>query len=237
MSALLEVEGLVAGYGDLPVLHGVSMTVTEGEVVSVVGANGAGKTSLLGAISGIVDVFEGSIRFAGDEVATAGPDAIVGEGVVLVPEGRRLFPFLTVQENLELGAYHRAARRDRAARLAEVLELFPILADRREQKAGTLSGGEQQMCAIARGLMRGPDLLMLDEPSLGLAPVIVEQVFDLIERLRKTRLTVLLVEQNVSDCLSLSDRAYVLEQGRIVMSGPGPEMLERPELQRAYLGL
>lgn len=237
MSTLLEVEDLVAGYGDLPVLHGVSMTVAEGEVVSVVGANGAGKTTLLGAVSGIVDVSKGHIRFDGDEIAAARPDVIVGQGVVLVPEGRRLFPFLTVEENLELGAYHRAARHDRTARLAEVLELFPILADRREQSAGTLSGGEQQMCAIARGLMRGPRLLMLDEPSLGLAPVIVEQVFELIERLRQTRLTVLLVEQNVSDCLALSDRAYVLEQGRIAMSGTGPEMLERPDLQRAYLGL
>ncbi len=237
MTTILEVDGLTAGYGDLPVLRGVSLTVEEGEIVSVVGANGAGKTTLLGALSGIVERFDGTIRLAGTDITQARPDAIVGQGLVLVPEGRRLFPFLTVHENLELGAYHRAGRKHLSRRLDEVFELFPVLADRRVQRAGTLSGGEQQMCAIARGLMRGPKVLMLDEPSLGLAPVIVERVFELIERLRETKLTVLLVEQNVSDCLRLSDRAYVLEQGEIVLTGPGPELLDRPELRAAYLGL
>lgn len=236
MTTLLETRDLVAGYGDLPILQGISLTVEEGDVVSVVGANGAGKTTLLGAMSGIVDKFEGSVILDGTDITETPAHQIVSAGVVLVPEGRHLFPFLTVLENLELGAYHKAARRDLDSRLEEVLELFPILADRREQRAGTLSGGEQQMCAIARGLMSDPKILMLDEPSEGLAPVIVERVFELVERLKETNLTVLLVEQNVGDALELADRGYVIEQGRIVMEGTGAELLEDEDLQRAYLG-
>lgn len=233
---ILEVEELEAGYGDLRVLQGISLHVGRGEVVSVVGANGAGKTTLLGALSGIVRRHGGSVLLDGQDISDTAPDKVVAAGLVLVPEGRHLFPFLTVEENLELGAYHHQARKELTSRLEEVFDLFPLLADRLNQQAGTLSGGEQQMCAIARGLMSDPKILMLDEPSEGLAPIIVERVFELIERLKQTNLTVLLVEQNVGDALDLADRGYVIEQGRLVMAGTGQELLADSELQRAYLG-
>jgi branched-chain amino acid transport system ATP-binding protein len=237
MSALLKVEDLAAGYGDVPVLHGVDLEVSEGEVVSVVGANGVGKTTLLKAISGLVSVTAGRVAFDGRELGRLKASAIVAAGVVMVPEGRRLFPELTVWENIRLGAYHRTARKEMAATMDEVLELFPRLADRREQAAGSLSGGEQQMCALARGLMARPRLLMLDEPSLGLAPAVVETVFGLVRTLAERGLTVLLVEQNVGDALEMSDTAYVLEQGRVAMKGSAATVLDDPGVRSAYLGI
>ena len=236
MSALLQVSGLHSGYGDLPVLHGVDVEVHEGEVVSVVGANGAGKTTLLSTLAGVVPATAGTILLDGAELTAVPAHRVVEHGLVLVPEGRRLFPFLTVEENLRLGAYHRAARVRTAETMAEVYDLFPRLADRRGQNAGSLSGGEQQMCALARGLMARPRLLMLDEPSLGLAPIIVEQLFDLIKTLADRGLTVLLVEQNVGEALEFSTRGSVLEQGRVTMTGTGRELLDNPDLRSAYLG-
>jgi branched-chain amino acid transport system ATP-binding protein len=237
MTALLTVTGLSAGYGDLPVLHGVDLQVAEGEVVSVVGANGAGKTTLLSTLAGIVRATSGSVLFDGVDLTTLPPHRVVEHGLVLVPEGRKLFPFLTVAENLRLGAYHKAARAVAADTLAEMYELFPRLADRRNQNAGSLSGGEQQMCALARGLMAKPKLLLLDEPSLGLAPIVVEQLFELVRTLSQRGLTVLLVEQNVGEALELSDRGSVLEQGHVTLTGSGTELLDNPELRRAYLGV
>lgn len=235
-SPILHVEGLCAGYGDVPVLDDVSLSVAAGEVVSVVGANGAGKTTLLRALCGLVTPTAGTVRFDGHELCGRAAHETVRTGLVMVPEGRQLFPFLTVTENLQLGAYHRAARRERAATLAEVLELFPVLAERGNQLAGQLSGGEQQMCALGRGLMARPKLLMLDEPSLGLAPIIVESVFALVRTLRDRGLTILLVEQNVGEALEMSSRGYVLEQGRVTMSAPADELLANERLQAAYLG-
>jgi branched-chain amino acid transport system ATP-binding protein len=236
MTPLLTVERLEAGYGDLRVLRGVDLEVHEGEVVSVVGANGAGKTTLLNAIAGTLPPTGGRVLLEGEEISGRPAHGIVSRGLALVPEGRRLFPFLTVQENLRLGAYHREARRRHDETLAEVLELFPILAERRDQLAGSLSGGEQQMCALGRGLMSRPKLLMLDEPSLGLAPIIVEQVFALIPTLVERGVTVLIVEQNVAEALELSTRANVLEQGRVALTGTGTEFLEDERLRAAYLG-
>jgi branched-chain amino acid transport system ATP-binding protein len=237
VSALLTVKGLRAGYGDLPVLHGVELEVGAGEIVAVVGANGAGKTTLLNAIAGTLPATSGSVVFDGQEISGVPAHEVVAHGLVLVPEGRRLFPFLTVEENLRLGAYHPEARRRYDETLGEMLEQFPILAERRQQLAGSLSGGEQQMCALARGLMSLPKLLMLDEPSLGLAPIIVEQVFSLIPGLVERGVTVLLVEQNVAEALELCTYANVLEQGRIALAGTGADFLEDAALRAAYLGV
>lgn len=234
---ILDVANLRAGYGDLEVLHGVDLLVHEGDVVSVVGANGAGKTTLLSTIAGVVTPVSGSIVVDGVDITSIPAHKVAEHGVVLVPEGRKLFPFLTVEENLRLGAYHKAARSRSSVTLAEVYDLFPRLVERRDQEAGSLSGGEQQMCAIARGLMARPKILMLDEPSLGLAPIIVEQMFGLIKNLAAEGLTILLVEQNVGEALELSTEANVLEQGQITMRGTGREMLNSPELQAAYLGI
>ncbi len=237
MSApLLEVKGLASGYGDLPVLHGVSLEVGDAEVVSVVGANGAGKTTLLATLAGAVPATGGHVMFNGTDLTTVPPHKIAELGLVLVPEGRKLFPFMTVEENLRLGAYHKSARAVWRDSLAEMYEMFPRLADRRGQNAGSLSGGEQQMCAVARGLMAQPKLLMLDEPSLGLAPIVVEQLFELVARLSARGLAILLVEQNVAEALALSARAYVLEQGHFTVQGRADEMLHNPELRQAYLG-
>lgn len=236
--AFLALEGVSAGYGQVPVLEDVSLTVEEGETVAVLGANGAGKTTLLRTISGLLQPDAGSIRFAGTSIAGMPAHDIVREGVAMVPEGGRLFPFLTVQENLELGAFSGAARGRLRKTLGEVMELFPILSERRNQLAGQLSGGERQMCAIARGMMSRPRILMLDEPSLGLAPVMVERVFALIRALGSTQdLTILLVEQNVADALEMCRRAYVLERGRLVKSGSGEVLLADADIKRAYLGL
>lgn len=234
---LLEISSLSTGYGDLPVLYDVDLVVAEGEIVALVGANGAGKTTLLSAVTGLAAIWRGAVSFAGDEITKTPAYALAELGLVMVPEGRRLFPFMTVEENLRLGAFAPRPRSQAAATLLEVYEYFPVLVERRTQMAGSMSGGEQQMCAIGRALMAQPRLLILDEPSLGLAPLVVEQMFDMIRALAKTGLTVLLVEQNVHDALDMADRGYVLEQGRITMTGTGAELLGRDDLQRAYLGV
>jgi branched-chain amino acid transport system ATP-binding protein len=233
---LLEVEDLSTGYGDLPVVREVSIHVDEGEIVTVIGANGAGKTTLLSTIVGLNRVWGGSVRFMGSDITAKRGHEIPHLGLVMVPQGRQLFPFMTVEENLLLGAYAKRARADREKSLDEVYDLFPMLSERRTQRAGSLSGGQQQMCAIGRGLMAKPTLLVLDEPSLGLAPIIVEEVFTLVRKLAAGGLTIVLVEQNVHDALEMADRGYVLEQGGVVMSGTGAELLARPDLQQAYLG-
>ncbi len=235
--ALLAVEGLYAGYGDVAVLRGVSLTVAAGELVAVVGANGAGKTTTLRAVSGLLRPAGGSIRFAGDPIDRLPPHAVVARGLLHVPEGRKIFPSLSVQENLDLGAYLPAVRGRRAERRAEVYALFPVLAERRRQAAGTLSGGEQQMLAIGRSLMGGPRLLMLDEPSLGLAPLVVDRIFEAVRTINRQGVSVLLVEQDVQRALGLADRAYVLEQGRVALSGAAAELVSRDEIRQAYLGL
>ncbi|MBI3454623.1 MAG: ABC transporter ATP-binding protein [Candidatus Rokubacteria bacterium] len=235
--AELVVDGLRAGYGDVEVLRGVSFEVGPREVVALVGANGAGKTTTLRAISGLIRPAAGAIRFAGARLDARRPHEIVARGLLQVPEGRKIFPSLTVQENLDLGAYLPAAKARRAQTLAHVFALFPILAERRRQAAGTLSGGEQQMLAIGRSLMGGPRLLMLDEPSLGLAPLVVERIFEVIRTINAQGIPVLLVEQNVQRSLAIADRAYVLEQGTVRLAGPGRELLAREEVRKAYLGL
>ena len=238
MSRLLSVENVSAGYGLTAVLRDMSMHVDTGEVVSVVGANGVGKSTLLRTITGLVHPTAGQVTFDGVRLNGMPAHRIVGHGLAMVPEGGRLFPFMTVLENLELGAFNPATRADERRTLDEVMELFPILRDRKGQLAGSLSGGERQMCAIARALMSRPRMLMLDEPSLGLSPVMLEKVFELIRTVVASRdLTVLLIEQNVADALEMASRAYVIEGGAIVKTGPGAELLHDPDIQRAYLGL
>jgi branched-chain amino acid transport system ATP-binding protein len=234
---VLTVAGLGVTYEGLHALTGVSLDVAEGEFVTLVGPNGAGKTTLLKAISGTVPLAEGRVLYHGRDLARLRASERATLGIAHVPEGRRVFPSLTVMENLELGSYRRAARPRRAEALATVLELFPILATRRTQLAGSLSGGEQQMLALGRGLMARPDLLLLDEPSQGLGPRIVEQIFETIDRIRRERkLTILLVEQRVVEALELCDRGYVLETGRVVLHGRRAELLADARVQRAYLG-
>jgi branched-chain amino acid transport system ATP-binding protein len=234
---MLSVAGLGVTYDGLRALAEVSLEVGEGEFVTLVGPNGAGKTTLLKAISGTVHASEGRILYRGRELGPLAPSQRAGLGIAHVPEGRRVFPTLTVMENLELGSYRRAARPRRAEALGTVLELFPILANRRTQLAGSLSGGEQQMLALGRGLMAQPDVLLLDEPSQGLGPRIVEQIFETIDRIRRERrLTILLVEQRVVEALELCDRGYVLETGRVVLEGGRDALLADTRVQRAYLG-
>jgi branched-chain amino acid transport system ATP-binding protein len=235
---VLSVAGLGVNYGGLHALTGVSLEVAEGEFVTIVGPNGAGKTTLLKAISGTVAAAEGRIAYRGREVDRLRPAERASLGIAHVPEGRRVFPSLTVMENLVLGSYRRAARPGRAEALETVLQLFPILKERRAQLAGSLSGGEQQMLALGRGLMAQPDLLLLDEPSQGLGPRIVELIFEAIDRIRRQRrLTILLVEQRVVEALELCDRGYVLETGRVVLEGPREALLADARVQRAYLGV
>jgi len=234
---MLSVERLEAGYGEVKVLHGISLEVNEGECVALVGANGAGKSTFLRAISGMVRIMSGSIHFDGVDITRIPPFQIAALGIAHVPEGRRLFPELTVEENLLLGAWVAESRRFRAESLERVYTLFPRLKERRRQLAGTLSGGEQQMLAIGRGLMLRPRLLMLDEPSLGLSPLLVEQVFDALREISLQKVSLLLAEQNIVQALALATRAYVIETGRIVMTGPGHELLQAPGLREAYLGL
>jgi branched-chain amino acid transport system ATP-binding protein len=234
---ILEINNLTSGYGDLPVLHEVSLSVNKGEIYSILGANGAGKSTLLNTLAGTVKATSGAINFNGVDLAKIKPHKIAENGLVLVPEGRKLFPDCSVEDNLKLGAYHAVARKVAKETIEEMYEMFPRLAERKDQLAGSLSGGEQQMCAIARGLMAKPKILMLDEPSLGLAPIVVSQVFELIAGLPARGLTVLLVEQNVAEALSLSARASVLEQGRFTLSGSAKDLLNNPTLQEAYLGV
>lgn len=233
---MLQIENLHAGYGDLEVLHGIDLDVNEGEIVALIGANGAGKTTTLRAVSGIVAASEGSIVFEGSNIGSWKSSKIVAEGVVQVPEGRKLFADMSVMENLRLGAYKRG-RSDISESLDEVFELFPKLEERSTQSAGTLSGGEQQMLAIGRALMTKPRFLMLDEPSLGLAPKLVIDIFGVIKNINGLGVTVMLVEQNAVHALQLSDRGYVLENGRVVLHGSGEELLGDDRVRTAYLGL
>lgn len=232
---MLNVHALNAFYGEVQVLYDVSLEVAPGEVVVVVGANGAGKTTLINALSGTIDR-EGDINFEGRAIGDMEPHNVAALGLIQVPEGRRLFPFLSVRENLELGAYPARARADAAQTMEGVLKLMPRLLERTNQLAGSLSGGEQQLCAIGRALMSKPRLLMLDEPTLGLAPIMVSLVFDLIREIQATGTTILLVEQNVNRSLALADRGYVLEGGSIVLKGSGDELLRDERLKAAYLG-
>jgi branched-chain amino acid transport system ATP-binding protein len=234
---LLSLAGVGAGYGGFQALLDVSLEVRSGEAVAVIGPNGAGKTTLLRVISKLIEPSQGEIRMAGRLLNDVPAHRVIEQGIAHVPENRRLFPRLTVEENLQIGAFPHGARARFAERLGFVYELFPRLKERRAQLAGTLSGGEQQMCAIGRGLMSGPRLLLLDEPSAGLAPVVVQQVFDLVRRLRAEGFTVLIVEQNVQQVLKVVDRAYLLETGRIKSSRAAAELLASDDLRRAYIGL
>jgi branched-chain amino acid transport system ATP-binding protein len=233
---MLKLRDICAGYGKSEVLRGVSLDVKKGEVVTLVGANGAGKTTTLKALCGLIPATGGTIEFEGAKLSGRAPHEIVELGVTMVPEGRQLFPFLTVRENLLMGAYKHTARQGREQRLDEVLKIFPRVKERLPQLAGSLSGGEQQMVAIARGMMAGPKLLIMDEPSLGLSPLLVEQMFDVVRLVASRGTTVLLVEQNVFHTLKLADRGYVLENGTITLTGTGAELLANPHVRRAYLG-
>ncbi len=233
---LLSVRGLRAGYGAVEVLRGIDLAVHPGEIVAVLGSNGVGKTTLNKALSGVVPVRAGTVTFAGERFDRASGPRIVAAGLIHVPEGRRVFPNLSVRDNLLLGSYRRGRPR-RAATLGRVLDTFPRLRERSRQAAGTLSGGEQQMLAIGRGMMAEPRLLILDEPSLGLSPLLVEEMFALVARLRADGLAIMLVEQNVVQSLDLADRAYVLENGVCAMSGPAAALRADPNLKRTYLGL
>jgi branched-chain amino acid transport system ATP-binding protein len=233
---MLEIKSLEAGYGETLILRGIDLSVAEGALVAVLGGNGAGKTTLNMTISGVVRPRGGEIRFAGQSLAALSPADIVALGLIHVPEGRKIFPNLNVREVLELGSYRRA-RANRARNLERVFGIFPRLAERTRQAAGTLSGGEQQMLAIGRGLMAEPILLILDEPSLGLSPLLVEEMFVLIRRLHADGLTIMLVEQNVAQSLEVADQAHVLENGVITLSGAAHDIAADPELRRSYLGL
>jgi branched-chain amino acid transport system ATP-binding protein len=234
--ALLSVHGLHAGYGETEVLRGVDLAVESGEIVAVLGSNGVGKSTLNRTISGIVRPHAGAIRFDGAEVSHEKPSAIVARGLIHVPEGRRIFPNLSVTENLDLGSYRRARER-RAQNRERVFAIFPRLSERHNQRAGTLSGGEQQMLAIGRGLMAEPKLIILDEPSLGLSPLLVQELFALIKRINADGVSILLVEQNVVQSLEVADRAYILAEGIFVMSGTAADIAADPALKRAYLGI
>ena len=233
---MLRLEDVHAQYGAIVALHGVSIDVREGELVALVGANGAGKSTLLSTIAGVLRPHQGRIEFRGESLVGLVPERIVRRGLAMVPENREIFPVLTVEENLRLGAYIRKDRDEFQADLEHMFALFPILQERFAQRAGTLSGGEQQQLAIARALMSHPDLLMLDEPSLGLAPKIVEQVFELIQHLHEDGMTILLVEQNVSLTLEIADRAYVLNMGAVQAAGTPAELRENVDLASVYLG-
>ena len=236
MSALLEIQGLRGGYGRVEVLRGVDLQVNAGEMVALLGSNGAGKSTLNKMVCGLCPAWAGTVRFDGKDLSGAHYRDVVKAGLIQVPEGRKVFPNLSVLENLELGSFTRARER-RALNLERVFAIFPRLKERRAQHAGTMSGGEQQMLAIGRGLMAEPVLLILDEPSLGLSPLLVEEMFSLIRQLREDGLAVLLVEQNVGQSLEIADRAYVLENGSVRFSGEPQALLASDDLRRAYLGL
>lgn len=234
---MLEVKNLDAGYGDLQVLWDISMGVSKGEIVSLLGSNGAGKTTLLRAISGLIRPFRGEIVFKGERITDLPSHKRVVLGISLVPEGRQLFPMMTVLENLEMGASTKKAREKLSESLDWVFSLFPILKERKNQLAGTMSGGEQQMLAIGRALMSRPELLALDEPSMGLAPKLVIEIFRTLERMREEGVTILLAEQNARAALDISDRSYIIETGRLVIQGESKELMEREDVRRAYLGI
>ena len=234
---MLNLSQVNAGYGDFQALFDIDIDVNAGEAVAVIGPNGAGKSTLMRVISGMIPATKGTITMEGASVLDMPPHEIVGNGIAHVPENRRLFPRMTVQDNLRMGCYAPQFRARFAERLEFVYELFPRMHERRDQMAGTMSGGEQQMCAIGRALMSDPKILLMDEPSAGLAPVIVQQVFELIKRIRGEGLTVLIVEQNVKQVLKVVDRAYILEAGTLRMSGTSAELLESPEIQKAFMGI
>jgi branched-chain amino acid transport system ATP-binding protein len=235
--ALLEVKNIDVFYGEVQVIFGLSLRVEEGEVVSIIGGNGAGKSTLLKTLSGLMHPTRGEIIFDSMPIQKSSPENIVEWGIVQIPEGRRLFTLMSVQDNLIVGAYNKRADREKESTLNEVYQLFPRLRERTTQMAVTLSGGEQQMVAIGRGLMAKPRLLMLDEPSLGLAPILTKSIFETVRKIADLGTTVLLVEQDVKHSLSLSDRGYVLEHGRTVMESPAKDLLENPHIKTAYLGL
>ncbi|HEX3872636.1 MAG TPA: ABC transporter ATP-binding protein [Solirubrobacteraceae bacterium] len=235
MTAVLEVDDIHTFYGSIEALKGVSLTVDEGEVVTLIGSNGAGKSTTLRSITGLTPARSGTIRFAGTDITRTSAQEIVGRGIALSPEGRHCFPRMTVRENLDLGAHLRRGP-EVAADLEQVFTLFPRLQERERQKAGTMSGGEQQMLAIGRALMARPQLLLLDEPSMGIAPLLVARIYETIAAINKTGVTILLVEQNANYALDVADRGYVLETGRVALSAPSGELREDPEVQRAYLG-
>lgn len=233
---MLEVKNLSVHYGMIQAVRNVDFTVNEGEIVSLIGANGAGKSTILKTLSGLVHPSEGEIVYLGENIASTSAKKIVEKGLVQVPEGRHVFPGLTVKENLELGAFLRKDKEEIQKDMEAVFERFPILKERKDQDAQTLSGGEQQMLAMGRALMSRPKLLLLDEPSMGLAPIFIREIFKIIQEIQKTGTTVLLIEQNAKMALSISNRAYVLETGSVVLSGTGQELLESDEIQKAYLG-
>lgn len=232
---MLEIRALHSSYGRIEVLHGVSINISEGQIVALIGANGAGKSTLLRAVSGVQPINGGDIIFEGANIARATPHARVASGIIQVPEGRQIFQPLSVEDNLKLGAFRR--KRDPGADMQRIYAMFPILFDKRNQPAGGLSGGQQQMLAIGRAIMGNPKLLLLDEPSMGLAPVIVAQIFDVIEQLKKDGVTIFLVEQNASAALAIADHAYVLETGKVTLSGPGKQLAAHDAVRQAYLGI
>jgi branched-chain amino acid transport system ATP-binding protein len=233
---VLNIENIQVRYGAIVALRQVSLTVEAGELVALVGANGAGKTTLLSTVSGVLHPSQGTVTFMGEPIAGKPPETIIRKGIALVPEGREIFPSLTVEENLRLGSYIRNNRNEFKKDLEEMVQLFPILGERLRQAGGTLSGGEQQQLAIARALMSHPKLLMLDEPSLGLAPLVVDQIFELIAGLHQRGVTILLVEQNVDRSLSIANRAYLLNTGKVEMSGPAAQLRKRVDIESVYLG-
>lgn len=234
---MLTIDKLNFSYGDMQVIWGIDLEVNQGEIVTVVGANGAGKSTTLKNISRLVKPTSGSIRFMGEDLSGLEPHQIVERGIIQVPEGRKIFPEMSVLENLRMGSFIKSARKDREANVERVFGMFPRLKEREKQLGGTMSGGEQQMLAIARGLMANPKLLLLDEPSLGLSPLFVKIIFEIIQEIRRQGVTILLVEQNVYQSLRISDRAYVLETGRVVLSGGGQELLADDHVKKAFLGM
>jgi branched-chain amino acid transport system ATP-binding protein len=234
---MLDLNGVNAGYGSFQALFDISLEVKAGEAVAVIGPNGAGKTTLMRVISGMTAPFSGSLTMEGQSLGAVKPHEIVNLGIAHVPENRRLFPGMTVEDNLKLGAFAKKAREDSDKNLNFVYELFPRMKERRDQLAGTMSGGEQQMCAIGRAIMSGPKLLLMDEPSAGLAPVVVQQVFGLVKRIREEGYTVLIVEQNVQQVLKVADRAYLLEAGQLIESGNSADLLASEGVRKAYMGL
>jgi len=235
--SLLDIKSIDIYYGDVQVVYGVSLHIDEGEIISIIGANGAGKSTILKCISGLINTTSGEMYFNNEPIQNIPPEQVVNKGIVQIPEGRRLFTLMTVEENLEVGAFNREADKVKEETLKEVYNLLPRLEERKKQLAITLSGGEQQMLAIGRGLMSKPKLLMLDEPSLGLAPILIRDIFKTIKKITEQGMTVLLVEQDVRHSLSMSDRGYVLEHGRIAMEGSGQDLLENPHIRDAYLGV
>ena len=233
---MLEVKDLVVSYGSILALKGISFDVKKGEIISLIGANGAGKTTTLHSISNLIKKQSGSVTFKGEDITNLGADKIVKAGLVHVPEGRRVFANLTVKENLEMGAYLRSDAAGIKADLEHVYELFPRLKERLKQAAGTLSGGEQQMLAMGRGLMSKPELLLLDEPSMGLAPILVDEIFDIVQKINKEGTTILLVEQNAFKAMSIANRVYILETGKVASSGDASEMIHDEAVKKAYLG-